>query len=257
MKTGARFIAVLLTLVLSGQALALSEVEGQQNQPIYPAYDGFLKNPDGSYTIAFAYFSHNADVVTIPPSANNSFAPLPGDRLQPTTFKPGHWRFQCVMVVGPEFDGKMKWTLTYAGTTTGTSERMLQSNWNLVEGAADLAKIDYAKVPKGVCLNRAPQVRVLGVTPRRGQPPTLEAKLGEELHVFGSAHDEGLPRGKEFVVGWKMLSGPGTVRFSNPNAARTKATFTAPGLYELELTATDSELTSRTRLNVNVTGGGC
>jgi hypothetical protein len=247
MKTGACLTAVVLACVAT--------VKGQQNQPIYPAYDGFLKNPDGSYTIAFAYFSHNADVVTIAPGANNAFAPTPGDRMQPTTFKPGHWRFQCVMVLGPEFDGKMKWTLTYGGTTTGTSERMLQSNWNLVEGAAELAKIDYAKVPKGVCLNRAPQVRVLGVTPRRGQPPTLEAKLGEELHVFGSAHDEGLPRGKELVVGWKMLSGPGTVTFSNPNAARTKATFTAPGLYELELTATDSELTSRSRLNINVASG--
>ena len=76
-------------------------LHAQQNQPIYPAYDGFLKNPDSSYTLAFAYFSHNANAVTIAPGANNSFAPTPGDRMQPTTFKPGHWRFQCVMVVGP------------------------------------------------------------------------------------------------------------------------------------------------------------
>ena len=106
-------------------------LSAQQNQAIYPAYDGFLKNPDGSYTLAFAYFSNNANDVTIAPGPNNAFAPTPGDRQQPTTFKPGHWRFQCVMVVGPEFDGKMRWTLTYAGITTGTSERMLQSNWNL------------------------------------------------------------------------------------------------------------------------------
>jgi hypothetical protein len=156
------------------------------------------------------------------------------------------------MVVGPEFEGKMRWTLTYAGTSTGTSERMLQSNWNLVEGAADLSKIDFAKVPRGVCLNRAPQVRVLGVTPRRGQPATLSATLTDELHLFGSANDEGLPRGKGLIVGWKMLSGPGTVTFSNPNAARTRATFTTAGLYELELTATDSELTARARINVKV-----
>lgn len=227
-------------------------LNGQQNQPIYPAYDGFLKNPDGSYTLAFAYFSHNADVVTISPGAANSFTPSPVDRMQPTTFKPGHWRFQCVMVVGPEFDGKMRWTLTYAGTTTGTSERMLQSNWNLVEGAGELAKIDYAKVTKGVCLNRPPQVRVLGITARRGQVPTLTAKVGEDLNLFGSAHDEGLPRGKSFVVGWKVLKGPGTVTFSHPAAARTKAMFTAPGTYELELTASDGELTSQTRLNVAV-----
>ena len=36
-------------------------------------------------------------------------------------------------------------------------------------GAAELGKIDYAKVPKGVCLNRAPTVRLLGKTARKGE----------------------------------------------------------------------------------------
>ena len=244
MKVCARSLAMVV--LLTGIAHA------QQNQPIYPVYDGFLKNPDGSYTLSFAYFSHNADTVTVPPGVNNSFAPTPGDRLQPTIFLPGHWRFQCVMVVGPEFDGKMKWTLAYAGTSTGTSERMLQSNWNLLEGAPALSKIDYAKAPRGVCLNRPPTVRVLGVTARPNNPATLSVSLNEELNLFGSAHDEGLPRGKALVVEWKMLKGPGTVTFTIPGSARTKATFSAPGLYELELTASDSEFTERTRVNVNV-----
>jgi hypothetical protein len=245
---------VWLAVVLVLSAPVVPRVSAQQNQPIYPAYDGFLKNPDGSYTLGFAYFSHNADPVTIAPGPGNVFAPAPGDRMQPTTFKPGHWRFQCVMVVGPEFDGRMKWTLTHGGVSTGTSERMLQSNWNLVEGAAALSKIDYAKVPKGVCLNRPPTVRVLGVTARpNAPPPTLTASMSEELNLFGSAHDEGLPRDKAFVVEWKLLKGPGTVSFTIPGSARTKATFSAPGLYELELSASDSEFTERSRVNVTVT----
>jgi hypothetical protein len=248
MKTGAFYTAALV--VIFGPLLAAPRA--QQHQPIYPAYDGFIKNADGSFTLSFAYFSHNADVVTVPPGAANTFTPEPGDRMQPTVFKPGHWRFQCVMVVGPELADKMRWSLSYAGTTTGTSERMLQSNWNLVEGAAELAKIDYAKVPRGVCLNRAPQVRVLGVTPRRGQIPTLMAVVGDEFNLFGSAHDEGLPRGKAFTVGWKVLKGPGDVTFSHPDAARTKLSFTTPGTYELELTASDSDLTSRTRVTIVV-----
>jgi hypothetical protein len=246
MKTWACGTAVILVLLGPGVTSA------QQNQPIYPAYEGFVKNADGSYTIAFAYFSHNADPVTVPPGAANSFSPEPSDRMQPTIFKPGHWRFQCVMVVGPDLAAKMRWTLSHAATTSGTSERMLQSNWNLVEGAAELGKIDFAKVPRGVCLNRAPQVRVLGVTPRRGQVPTLTATAGEEFNLFGSAHDEGLPRGKGMIVGWKVLAGPGEATFSDQAAARTKVHFTAPGTYELELTASDSELTARTRVNVVV-----
>ena len=241
--------AALSVLVVAAAIPAFA----QQNQPIYPVYDGFLKNPDGSYTLSFAYFSHNADTVTIAPGQNNSFAPGPGDRMQPTTFLPGHWRFQCIMVVPPDFDGKMVWKLSYAGTTTGTSEHMLQSNWNLLEGASDLAKIDYAKVPKGVCLNRPPTVRVLGVTYRRNAPPpVLTTPINEELNLFGSVHDEGLPRDKKLIATWKMLSGPGTVKFTIPGSARTKAIFSAQGTYELELTGTDGEFTETTRVTAKV-----
>ena len=40
--------------------------------------------------------------------------------------------------------------------------------------------------------------------------------------------------------------------FSNPSEARTKASFAAPGQYELELSATDSELSSTLRVVVSV-----
>jgi hypothetical protein len=155
------------------------------------------------------------------------------------------------MVVNADFAGKMRWTLTYAGTTTGTSERMLQSNWNLVEGAAELSRIDVAKAPRGVCLNRAPSVRLLGKTARKGEV-TIDARTTEELHLFGSVNDEGLPRGRDLVIEWKMVSGPGQVVFSNPRAARTRATFTAPGKYELLLSATDSEYPVSLRVIVTV-----
>lgn len=252
MAASAWRVGFLTAALLAGPFL--TPAKAQRNQPIYPAYDGFLKNPDGSFTLSFAYFSHNAEAVTIPPGPNNSFAPNPNDRQQPVTFNPGHWRFQCVMVVPPDFDGKLVWTLSYGGTTTGTSQRMMQSNYNLVEGAADLAKIDYAKAPRGVCLNRAPIVRILGLAGRgRGAPPpALTVGMSEELNLFGSVADEGLPRSGKLTIGWKLVNGPGTVKFSNPDAARTKATFSAPGAYELELSASDSEFTSRTLVNVNV-----
>jgi hypothetical protein len=248
--------APLVVVVSLGALLACAApAAAQLNQPIYPAYDGFVTNPDGSHTIAFAYFSHNAEPVTVPAGAQNGFSPSPGDRQQPTTFKPGHWRFQCVMVVGPEFDGKLRWTLAYGGVTTGTSEHMLQSNWNLVEGAAELRQIDYAKAPKGVCLNRPPQVRVLGSTGGgRGKPGTLAvtASVGERYSLFGSVNDEGLPRTGKLVTAWKQLNGPGTATFENAAAARTRASFNAAGAYELELTATDGELAASARVLVTV-----
>ena len=249
MNLRAAWLAPLAAVGLAVSAYA------QLNQPIYPAYDGFVANPDGSYTLSFRYFSHNAEPVTIAPGANNSFAPAPADRGQPSTFKPGDWRFQCVMVVDKGFDGKLRWTLTYGGVTTGTSEHMLQSNWNLVEGAAELRQIDYAKVPKGVCLNRAPQVRVLGSSGGgRGKPATLSvtASVGERFSLFGSVNDEGLPRTGKLMTAWKQSGGPGTVTFESAAAARTRATFSAQGAYELELTATDGELSNTARIIVTV-----
>ena len=256
MRGNGRFFVNLRTVFLIMAALGIaSPAAAQLNQPIYPAYDGFLQNPDGSYTIAFAYFSHNAETVTVAPGASNSFSPSPGDRQQPITFKPGHWRFQCVMVVGADFDGKLRWTVAYGCVTTGTSEHMLQSNWNLVEGAAELRQIDYAKAPKGVCLNRAPQVRVLGSSGGgRGKPATLAvgASVGEHFSLFGSVNDEGLPRTGKLVTAWKQVNGPGTATFENAAAARTRATFSSPGAYELELSATDGEFSATTRLLVTV-----
>ena len=177
-----RFTALILVSavsVFSVSALPSASSVFQQNQPIYPIYDGYVKNADGSYTLSFGYFSHNANEVTIVPGANNSFGPAPGDRMQPTKFLPGHWRYQCVMVVPADFDGRMRWTLTYAGVTTGTSERMLQSNWNLFEreGGAALARLEYAKLPKGACINQPPTVRVLGVTANVKNPPTLSVAV--------------------------------------------------------------------------------
>jgi hypothetical protein len=228
----------------------------QRNQPVYPAYDGYIQNADGSYTLAFAYFSHNAEPVTIAPGTDNAFGPGPADRMQPITFQPGHNRFQCVMVVGPEFDGALRWTLTYAGTTTSTSEHMLQSNWYLVEGAGELGKIDHAKAPRGVCLNRAPNVRVLGLRAGRGgAPPVLKTTQSEVLNLFGSVRDEGLPRSGTLKAGWKQVSGPAPVNFERADRPRTRARFTAAGSYQLELVASDGELSSSMRIIVEVAGG--
>lgn len=226
----------------------------QQFQPIYPAYDGFVKNADGSYTIAFAYFSHNAETVTVPSGPGNMFSSGAANRMQPTVFKPGHWRFQCVMVVGPEFDGKLSWNLTYPeGKKTGTSQNMLQSNWFLVEGAAELSKIDFKNVPRDVCLNRAPQVRVLG-TNRRQDKDVLGTvgTVGAQESLFGSVNDEGLPRGGALAASWTQVSGPAPAQFEDARRARTHVVYPAAGTYVLELSATDGELSAARRIEVLV-----
>lgn len=218
---------------------------GQERDAIYPVYDGFTRNADGSLTLSFAYFSHNAEPVSIPPGAANMFEPGPGDRGQPTTFLPGHHRWQCVMVVDAEFDGQLHWTLSHAGATWKTSLSMLQYNWEFSD--RDLPHVlrgidDPTRTPRHVCLNRPPIVRVLGYGGSRG-PHELEVRAGEPLKLFGSVRDEGLPRGGTIESTWRTVSGPGPVRFDEPHRPRTLAYFDEPGTYEIELVGTDSELT--------------
>lgn len=252
-------VCALRVVILGAGCLALAAAFiaplHAQNHPIYPAYDGFIKNADGTLILSFAYFSHNPKPVTIPAGPGNSFAPDSADRRQPTTFLPGHHRFQCIMVVGPDFGGTLRWTLSHEGISTSTSEKMLQYSWELEEGSQRqvLRGIETKTAPKGICLNRPPVVRVLGVTGGRGAAAgRLSATLSQALNLFGHVEDEGLPRGGTLAVAWTKVSGPGTVTFAEPSAARTRASFGMAGTYELELWASDSLLEGRTQVTVTV-----
>ena len=247
--------SVVLLSLIGTWLLTASPAVAQLNQPVYPVYDGFLQTEEGIYVISYAYFSHNYDVVTVPLGTDNSFELEPSDRLQPMSFQPGHHRFQCVMVMGPNFTGGLQWTLSYAGTTTSTSEDMLQYNWELDAGTQRrvLRDVDVANAPRGICLNRSPLVRILGLrNGPDGEPPELTAASGAELKLFGSVRDDGLPRGSSVASKWRVLSGPGNANFSTANEPRSLATFDAAGIYELELWASDSELDSNTKVVVHV-----
>ena len=249
----------LLVLAWVGAGFAAAPAEAQSNQPVYPVYDGFTVTGDGFHVLSFAYFSHNFDTVTVPPGPANAFETAPADRLQPTTFHPGHHRFQCIMVMDADFTGGLRWTLSHAGTTTSTSEDMLQYNWELEERTtrAVLRDVDVRSAPRGVCLNRSPLVRFLGLrSGPAGEPPAESVAAGADLKLFGSVRDEGLPREGSLTSRWRMLAGPGEVAFSAPDEPRTLARFDTPGTYELELRASDSGLETAQRLVVHVTAEG-
>src|SRR5204863_4820770 len=79
------------------------------------------------------------------------------------------------------------------------------------------------------------------------QPPQVNAGLDQTVTLpgtatlVGSATDDGLPAGGTLATRWAMRSGPagGSMTFGDPTALNTTASFSAPGLYVLRLTATD------------------
>jgi RHS repeat-associated protein len=70
-------------------------------------------------------------------------------------------------------------------------------------------------------------------------------------NLQGSASDDGLPV-NTLNLSWSKVSGPGNVTFTTPSAAVTSATFDAPGVYVLRLTASDSSLSTSDDVQVTV-----
>lgn len=60
------------------------------------------------------------------------------------------------------------------------------------------------------------------------------------------------PAGPEPAVAWNKQSGPGEVKFEDPKALITTATFTTPGAYVLKLTADNGQTKSSSTFNVSV-----
>ena len=240
-------LAVLLLPAASGFA---------QSDPVYPTYEGWTANPDGTYTLVFGYFNANSVAVEIRPGQANGFVPElevgePADRGQPVRFSPGRQRNVCRLVVPPDFVGNLQWRLSFAGTTTDTTEQGGLDPLYLLERIGPRYRatrdIDTAQTPKGRCINRAPTVSA-------GRDSS--AAKGAPLELTGFVSDDGLPRGGALESAWSQLSGPDKATFDDPTAPRTRVRFSAAGDYELALSASDAELESRATVTIHVTAAG-
>jgi hypothetical protein len=236
------------------------DASAQASHPIHLQYDGYVKNKDGTYTLSFGYFNMNHVDVRIAPGDDNTFLPGPADRNQPILFLRGRHRFACSIVVLPEFDGKLQWTVRFAGKTSTTTAKVLDPLYELELNSEKRATagLDLAKAPRGVCVNRAPGVQVINpLADINAGADTLAAtafaaRVDQELPLNGSVEDDGLPRDSKVMVAWKKVSGPGTVTFSDTSQPATRARFSTPGVYEIELSAADTEHTSNVKIKVTV-----
>ena len=91
------------------------------------------------------------------------------------------------------------------------------------------------------------------------QPPVVSAGPDQTISfpsntttLNGTATDDGFPPGSTLAIAWTKLSGPGNILFSNPNKAITPATFSAPGVYFVQLSASDGQYTSTGSAKVTV-----
>src|SRR5437868_5559303 len=103
-------------VVVAQAPLAPASAAGQTATP---AFEGWYKNPDGTFSLSFGYYNRNtAEVLSVPVGSDNFIAPGDANQGQPTYFYPRrHWGVFAVKVPADFGDKKIVWTLKVRGKT--------------------------------------------------------------------------------------------------------------------------------------------
>jgi len=247
---GLAVLAAVVALPARAQ-LPLAAVKSS-GQTVTPAFEGWYKNPDGTFSLSFGYFNRNAEeVIEIPIGSNNFIEPGDPNQGQPTEFQPRrHWGVFAVRVPADFGDKKVTWTLKNRGATYAIPGG-LQPNWQIdaLEGEAGSGNTPPAlkfdeKGPEG----SGPS----GIT-----AGPLSASVGKPLTLNVWARDDGKSSGSVAGAGrgatpvtltWFKHQGPGKVTFTPPSGRAastgaqmtTTATFSEAGEYLLRVRANDA-----------------
>jgi RHS repeat-associated protein len=71
-------------------------------------------------------------------------------------------------------------------------------------------------------------------------PDRAFSGITNAITLNGAVVDDGVPTNTPLVISWTKVFGPGNVTFGNSNSAVTTASFSAAGLYRLQLVGSDS-----------------
>ena len=239
-------------VLVSGQTIPNLQVPRDRGQDVSPTFDGWVTNPDGSYSIYFGYLNRNsAEDIYIPIGPDNAVDGAAGpDRGQPTFFYPGQqwWAYRSSYRKGVAerpadlVDAEITWSNERGeGVVAGeyevdsvlvgmnATDRVLFSN---------LSEPDTNNVPPSISVS-APAPRMIGSSQRRRRSRSPQSTTGGRQATIPST-------GVRFR--WRVYRGPARVLF-NPETTRTPSpspaknqttvTFSEPGDYRLRVTASD------------------
>lgn len=85
--------------------------------------------------------------------------------------------------------------------------------------------------------------------------PAQTIRLPATAALAGTVTDDGFPTPPTLNIAWSVVAGPGNVSFANASAPQTVATFSAPGTYQLRLTASDGQLSASSDVTITVQSG--
>ena len=132
---------LIVSIGLAALALGAAAPTGAQlpfsvpkssGQTVTPAFEGWYRNADGTFSISFGYLNRNSEeIVSVPIGPANRIEPGPPNQGQPTEFQPGrHWGVFAVKVPADFGSNEMTWTIAFRGATYAIPGN-LRSNWQI------------------------------------------------------------------------------------------------------------------------------
>ena len=240
-----------LSIPLSAQ-LPLTSAKAS-GQSVSPAYEGWYRNPDGTYTLSFGYYNRNTnEVVEIPIGKNNFVSPGAPNQGQPSEFQPRrNWGVFGVKVPADFGKKEVVWTLTFRDVTYAIPGSLHQ-NWQIdaLEGEAGSGNTPPAlRFSESGAEGRGPFGMTEGpVAATAGKPVALTVWAKDDGKGATSVASSGRGTPAPVTLAWFKHQGPGKVAFEPATGriaaaggqATSNATFGAPGEYVVRVRANDS-----------------
>jgi hypothetical protein len=227
-------------------------------QSVTGAFEGWFKNPDGTYSILIGYFNRNLkEELDIPIGPDNRIDPGGPDQGQPTHFMPRRqWGVFTVRVPKDFGNRKLTWTLTASRKTT-VIPVSLDPRWEV----SPFSEVGIGNTPPIISFEEG-AAGVQGPGPMSvAREVTLPGPLSLTVWVADDAKTAPgarPPKTPAVTLTWSKFRGPGVVVFSNPTPpvektegngaaasagfngrATMTATFSEPGEYVLLVVAND------------------
>jgi hypothetical protein len=224
-------------------------------QSVTAAFEGWFKNPDGSFSFLFGYFNRNLkEELDIAIGPNNRIEPGGPDQGQPTHFLPRrHWGVFTVTAPKDFGDQKLTWTLTANQQTTA-----IPASLNPLWEVSPFSEVGLGNTPPVVSFEeegpsvQGPRAMAASRAATLANPLTLTAWVEDDAKTYPGAKPPSTP---PVTLTWSKFRGPGAVTFANAKPtvekaagkstaafsgrATTTATFSEPGEYILLVVAND------------------
>ena len=183
--------AVALGILLGAPSVAAGQgLTYNQGQSVSPAYEGWMDNEDGSFSMVFGYMNRNwEEEPDVPVGADNFFSPGPQDRGQPTHFLPRRNRFVFKVSVPADFgERELMWTLRVNGEEYVAYGSLKQDYF--VDNVVIMSETGTLGAGTSDPALRAHTPPVVEME----TPSQIEAVVGRPVRIVARVTDDGLPR---------------------------------------------------------------